>query len=129
MRNKKQPTISGLLYIHHISILLLFDYSLRLAPSVTGVAVASQILCISTTLNKRKYNLIYLSLYGIISPSYNPVKSFLTKAGIRYLRTPLLTYYFQLTFSLNFWISFSLETFSISAPSSLNFSSNRSYPR
>lgn len=28
-------------------------YSLRLAPSVIGVAVASQILCISTTLNKR----------------------------------------------------------------------------
>ena len=32
-------------------------HSLRLAPSVTGVAVASQILCISTTLNKRKASL------------------------------------------------------------------------
>ncbi len=35
-------------------ILLLIDCSLRLAPSFTGVAVASQILCISTTLNKRE---------------------------------------------------------------------------
>ena len=39
-------------------ILLLFDsyneiYSLRLAPSMKGVAVASQVLCTSTTLNKR----------------------------------------------------------------------------
>ena len=29
-------------------------YSLRLAPSMKGVAVASQVLCTSTTLNKRK---------------------------------------------------------------------------
>ena len=76
VKQKNPPAISGLLYTHYISILLLFDYSLRLAPSVTGVAVASLILCISTTLNKRKYKLIYLSLYGIISLSYPPVKRF-----------------------------------------------------
>jgi hypothetical protein len=34
-------------------ILLLLEYSLRLAPSYEGVVVASSILCISTTLNKR----------------------------------------------------------------------------
>ena len=52
-------------YVHQI--LLLFDHavitaSLRLAPSLSGVAVASSILCISTTLNKRK-----TSQYKILS--------------------------------------------------------------
>jgi hypothetical protein len=42
-------------------ILLLLEYSLRLAPSYEGVVVASSILCISTTLNKRKQYGIFLS--------------------------------------------------------------------
>ena len=36
--------------------LIVRDFSLRLAPSACGVAVASQILCISTTLNKSFYD-------------------------------------------------------------------------
>ena len=35
------------------------NYSLRLAPSAVGVAVTSQILCISITLNKRKANIYF----------------------------------------------------------------------
>ena len=41
----------------------MFDYSLRLAPSFFGVAAASQILCISTALNKRKLALLNCLLY------------------------------------------------------------------
>ena len=38
-------------------ILLLFDRSLKVGTFLSGVAVASQILCISTTLNKRTSNM------------------------------------------------------------------------
>lgn len=38
-------------------------HSLRLAPSVSGVAVASQVLCTSTTLNKRTHNIEFSYLH------------------------------------------------------------------
>ena len=52
----KGPPKADLIYSDN-QIPLLFDYSLRLAPStyLQGVAVTSQILCISITLNKRKF--------------------------------------------------------------------------
>ena len=56
------------------SIPLLFDYSLRLAPSVTGVAVASSTLCISTTLNKRKpclYKVVTVHILACSEKSVN----------------------------------------------------------
>lgn len=53
--NKNKDSPNNRTVLNSISILLLFDDSLRLAPSCSGVAAASQILCISTALNKRKY--------------------------------------------------------------------------
>jgi len=66
---KKSPQQRGLdSYLYQI--LLLLDFSLRLAPSgrfswlkttkPTGVAVTSQILCISITLNKGYYDFSFV---------------------------------------------------------------------
>ena len=59
----------------HKPILLLFDHSLRLAPSYNGVAAVSQILCISTALNKRKFAFIKLFLIRLRLYSIFPVLS------------------------------------------------------
>ena len=83
---------------------------------ICGVAAASQILCISTALNKRKLTLFCLQ--------YDTLLAYSEKVNIHFIKTVSD----QLTFSLNFWISFSLDTFSITPPRLRSFSSKRSYP-
>lgn len=65
---KRAPKVDLSIY----EIPLLFDFSLRLAPSITGVAVVSQILCISATLNKgRNIFFIYLNYLVLLGLSRN----------------------------------------------------------
>ena len=79
---KKSPPKKAELNNHSSNPLIVRVHSLRLAPSIMGVAVASQILCISTTLNKRKASIRLFGYKLQLSPLF--VKHFLlTNAGNR----------------------------------------------
>ena len=69
------------------------------APScIAGVAVASQILCISTTLNKRHYNIIFI-LHGDKNAEFpsplKPFRSQLPKASVFLRNSHILSGYIR----------------------------------
>ena len=101
-----------------------------------GVAVVSQVLCTSTTLNKRNTlcfllytrHLFHTRIYKIY-PDNTFVKGNLGILCFFNNLKPLTPSVYQPTLNLNFWISFSLDTRSISAPRLRSFCSKFSYPR